>query len=489
MMKKFLGLFNIKKWQKDTKVFFTVVLVCLLAVCVLSIFTPSEEKMRSMASPQMQQLLEEDASKEIKSVSVSYNSLFFINYISFSTSGNASIKEAYLGFAGQIFDATSANYKYLKQKNALHAIAVKNINTKEVEYLAYSEDENAQISQSEKIELPDQNAYKREYYANGNLVAYKISYRDTNTTESYAVNESGGFYKLDEDHTVEYTSSYSENVLVKDQYGNTIASANDGDEIVQQEDGTLVINGTEYANDKKNAAAVVGSLVNYTYRLLGCGQSVLYGAKLTIFLTITTVLCGFLLSIFLALGKISKYKIFSAPCSAYIFFFRGTPLMIQLFVIYFAVPGIFPGFTWSGLFSGVDATSKGAFLAAFIGFTLNSAAYCAEIVRAAIQSIDKGQHEAAKALGMTYGQTMRDIIIPQSIRRLIPPMANEFIMILKDASLVFVISLMDITTISKTISSKGDFLVFLPALIIYLIITAFFSFVFKKLENKFSVYE
>ena len=84
---------------------------------------------------------------------------------------------------------------------------------------------------------------------------------------------------------------------------------------------------------------------------------------------------------------------------------------------------------------------------------------------------------------------MRDIIIPQSIRRLIPPMANEFIMILKDASLVFVISLMDITTISKTISSKGDFLVFLPALIIYLIITAFFSFVFKKLENKFSVYE
>lgn len=163
--------------------------------------------------------------------------------------------------------------------------------------------------------------------------------------------------------------------------------------------------------------------------------------------------------------------------------------MIQLFVIYFAVPGIFPGFTWSGLFSGVDATSKGAFLAAFIGFTLNSAAYCAEIVRAAIQSIDKGQHEAAKALGMTYGQTMRDIIIPQSIRRLIPPMANEFIMILKDASLVFVISLMDITTISKTISSKGDFLVFLPALIIYLIITAFFSFVFKKLENKFSVYE
>lgn len=242
------------------------------------------------------------------------------------------------------------------------------------------------------------------------------------------------------------------------------------------------------AND--GLAKVMADMINYTYRLLGCGKSVLYGAKLTIFLTFVSMIAGLIISVFLALGKISKYKIISKPCSAYIFFFRGTPLMIQLFCIYLAIPGIFKGFSWKGVFDSGDpeAVFKGAFLAAFIAFTLNNAAYCAEIVRAAILSIDKGQHEAAKALGMNYSQTMRLVVIPQSISRLIPPVANEFIMILKDASLVFVIGLQDITTISKTVASNGEYWVFLPAMVIYLIITAFFSFIFNKLEKKFSAY-
>jgi ABC-type amino acid transport system permease subunit len=123
------------------------------------------------------------------------------------------------------------------------------------------------------------------------------------------------------------------------------------------------------------------------------------------------------------------------------------------------------------MFSSTDpeAVYKGAFVAALIAFSLNSAAYCAEIVRAAIQSIDKGQHEAAKALGLSYGQTMGKIIIPQSVRRMIPPLCNEFVMMIKDVSLGFAISLMDIPTISKTImTSEGNYLVFLPALVIYL---------------------
>lgn len=236
---------------------------------------------------------------------------------------------------------------------------------------------------------------------------------------------------------------------------------------------------------------VIGQFVNYTYRMLGCGQSVLYGAKLTILLTILTTVLGLFISIFLALGKISKNPIISLPCRAYIFFFRGTPLMIQLFCIYLAIPGIFEGFSWRGLFdaSDPDAVFKGAFVAAVIAFTLNSAAYCAEIVRAAVESIDKGQYEAAKALGMTYGQTMSKIIIPQSVRRMIPPVCNEFVMLIKDASLVFVIGLMDITTISKTISASGSYLVFVPAMAIYLVITAFFTYIFGKIEKKFSVYE
>ena len=244
-------------------------------------------------------------------------------------------------------------------------------------------------------------------------------------------------------------------------------------------------------NADEGAWNVTGQFINYTYRMLGCGQSMLYGAKLTILLTTISIVCGLIIAVFLALGKISKNPLISLPCRAYIFFFRGTPLMIQLFCIYLAVPGIFEGFSWRSLFDSNDPEGvfKGAFVAACIAFVLNSAAYCAEIVRAAVESIDKGQYEAAKALGMSYGQTMGKIIIPQSARRMIPPVCNEFVMMIKDASLVFVIGLMDITTISKTISASGSYLVFIPALVIYLIITAFFTYVFGKIEKKFSVYE
>ena len=234
-----------------------------------------------------------------------------------------------------------------------------------------------------------------------------------------------------------------------------------------------------------------GQMINYTYRMLGIKQNLLHGVKLTMMLTTLSILIGFFFSVFLALGKIAENKIISKICSAYIFFFRGTPLLIQLFVIYFSVPGIF-GFSWRGLFDIADpeAVYKGAFLAALISFSLNSAAYCAEIVRAAIQSIDKGQDEAAKALGLGYAQTMAHIVIPQATRRMIPPLCNEFIMMIKDVSLVFAISLMDITTISKTImTSEGSYLVFLPALVIYLIVTAIFTWLFGKMEERLSVYE
>ena len=238
-------------------------------------------------------------------------------------------------------------------------------------------------------------------------------------------------------------------------------------------------------------AKAVGQMVNYTYRMLGCGENMLHGAKLTILLTLLSVMFGVVLGLFLALGKMSKRKIINRLSSAYIFFFRGTPLLIQLFVVYFTIPGVF-GFAWRNLFDASSAESvyQGAFVASLIAFSLNSGAYCAEIIRAALQSIDKGQTEAAQALGMNYVQTMSKIIVPQSIRRMIPPICNEFIMVLKDVSLVFAISLMDITTVSKNImTSEGSYLVFIPALIIYLIITAFFTCIYNALEKKFSVYE
>ena len=203
------------------------------------------------------------------------------------------------------------------------------------------------------------------------------------------------------------------------------------------------------------------------------------GTRITIALTVASVSAGLCASIFVALGRISKFKILNKICGAYIFFFRGTPLLMQLFFIYYGLPQISPALAINN-----------KFLAAFIAFGLNITAYSAEFIRAAIQSIDKGQSEASHALGFRYGQAMRLIIIPQSIRRMIPSIANEFIMVLKDASLVSIIALTDLTHTTRAISSStASVLVYVPAMVIYLIITAFFTFLFQKLEQRFSVYQ
>jgi polar amino acid transport system permease protein len=200
---------------------------------------------------------------------------------------------------------------------------------------------------------------------------------------------------------------------------------------------------------------------------------------------VAAVSAGLVLSFFLALGKMAKNRVINQCCSAYVFFFRGTPLLMQLYFIYYALPMVSPVFI---IKTGDQFFDR--FIPAWIAFALNSAAYCAEIIRAAIQSIDKGQFEASRALGMSYAQTMRLVIVPQSIRRLIPPVGNEFIMVLKDASLVSMIALVDITKATRNIeSSTRSALVYIPAMILYLIITAVFTFIFHKLEKRYSVYE
>ncbi|MDR2470495.1 MAG: amino acid ABC transporter permease [Treponema sp.] len=204
----------------------------------------------------------------------------------------------------------------------------------------------------------------------------------------------------------------------------------------------------------------------------------LEGSRITLWLTVLAVSAGLVLSFFLALGKMSKKRLLSKSCSAYIFFFRGTPLLMQLYFIYYGLPQI-----------TAVLTINNRFIAAFIAFSLNSAAYCAEIIRAAIQSIDRGQFEASRALGLSYAKTMSLVIVPQSIRRLIPPVGNEFIMMLKDASLVSIIALTDITKVTRSISSStASAMVYIPAMILYLIITAVFTFVFHKLETRYSAY-
>ena len=214
-------------------------------------------------------------------------------------------------------------------------------------------------------------------------------------------------------------------------------------------------------------------------QMIGWLPNLLDGAKTTILLTLCAVTMGLIISVFVALGKMSKKKTLSGLCNAYIFFFRGTPLLMQLYFIYFGLPQI-----------NMALTINSRFFAAFLAFSLNSAAYCSEFIRAAIQSIDKGQFEAAKALGFSKAQTMKLVIFPQSIRRLIPSVANEFIMVLKDASLVSIIALADLTKVTRAISSSAaTAMVYIPAMMIYLVMTAFFEFIFRKLEARFSRYE
>jgi polar amino acid transport system permease protein len=203
----------------------------------------------------------------------------------------------------------------------------------------------------------------------------------------------------------------------------------------------------------------------------------LTGAGITIALTFCGILIGLFLGLLLALGRISRNKIISGICWVYIWVFRGTPMLMQMFFIYYALPLIHSSLTLSAFPTGI------------IALGLNSAAYLAEIIRAAIQSIDSGQMEAAKAIGMTYRQAMFRIIVPQSYRRLIPPVGNEFIMLLKDSSLVSVIAITELLRTARLMSNAwGDAFYYLPAAGIYLFLTSLFTRLFDRLEKKYSVY-
>ncbi len=213
-------------------------------------------------------------------------------------------------------------------------------------------------------------------------------------------------------------------------------------------------------------------------RIIGYLPALIEAAGVTLLLTVVSVIFGMIFGLFLALGRLSKNKVLDKLSWFYIWLFRGTPLLMQLFFIYYALPMI-----WSPL-------TLAQYPAAFLALALNSAAYLAEIIRAAIQSIDKGQFEASKALGMSYSQSMWKIIIPQSYRRLIPPVGNELIALLKDSSLVMIIGMVELMNRTSQISTNSSTpLIFIPAALLYLAMTTVFTIIFEKLEKKYSVYE
>lgn len=212
-------------------------------------------------------------------------------------------------------------------------------------------------------------------------------------------------------------------------------------------------------------------------KLLSISVYILKGSGVTLGLYAITAVLSLPLGLLCALGKISKNKILSNAVGIYTWIFRGTPLLLQLFFTYYGLPVL--GVRWSG-----------PFIPAALTFVVNYAAYLTEIFRAGIQSIDKGQYEAAKVLGMSYSQTMRKIIIPQTIKRILPPLGNEAITLVKDTALVSVIALAEILRNAKEIVTR-EFIItpFFIAAAIYLIFTSVIVLTFSRMEKKYSYYE
>lgn len=197
------------------------------------------------------------------------------------------------------------------------------------------------------------------------------------------------------------------------------------------------------------------------------------GAGMTVTLTACAITFGTMVGLIIAFMKIVKNPVLNFLGSIYTWVFRGIPLLVQLFIIYYALPMV------------IGVTLE-PFTGAVIGISLCGGAYIAEIIRAGVQSVDKGQMEAAMSLGMSYFQAMRRIILPQTYRRLIPPMGNEFITLLKDTALVSTISMVELTRTAQTYAASNfkPFEMFITAGFIYLLLTTFFTVVFGKLESK-----
>lgn len=237
----------------------------------------------------------------------------------------------------------------------------------------------------------------------------------------------------------------------------------------------------------------------YEYR-----EMFFYGALTTLGLTCVATLGGTILGLFGALARLIHFEKGSVFLRAfawllrhlsllYVTLFRGTPLFVQIFIWYFiwVVALIHPADGWlvRGDLAIELRRGYGALIAGTLALIANSGAYITEIFRAGIQSIDKGQIEAARSLGMTYPQTMRHVILPQALRRMLPPLANEFITLLKDSSLLSAIAVAELAYVQNTIS--GRYSVYEEPLytvaLIYLVMTTCLGWIFLRLEKRYNI--
>ena len=206
---------------------------------------------------------------------------------------------------------------------------------------------------------------------------------------------------------------------------------------------------------------------------------ILEGMGVSLILFAVTLIFSLPLGLLISFGRMSKNPVLRVITSIYISIRRGTPLMLQLMVIYFGPYYIF----------GLQISSSWKNLAAAIGFVLNYAAYFAEIYRAGIESMPAGQYEAAKILGYSRSQTFVRIIFPQVVKRILPPVTNETITLVKDTSLAFTIGILEMFTVAKSLASaEASMLPFVFEGVLYYILNAVVAAVMAKIEKKMNYF-
>ncbi|WP_221563808.1 amino acid ABC transporter permease [Alkalihalobacillus sp. TS-13] len=199
----------------------------------------------------------------------------------------------------------------------------------------------------------------------------------------------------------------------------------------------------------------------------------LRGTLYTIGFSFVGILIGTVLGLLIGLGKLSPYRVLRYPLDWYITFFRGTPFFVQILLIYFGVVPLLIG-------------DSNAILAGVLGLSLNAGAYIAEIFRAGIQSIDKGQMEASRSLGMNYYESMRYVILPQAIKRMIPPLGNEFIVLIKESSILAIIAAPELMYWGRAMQGQyyRAWEPYLTVALIYLLLTLTVSTILNYIERR-----
>lgn len=210
---------------------------------------------------------------------------------------------------------------------------------------------------------------------------------------------------------------------------------------------------------------------NISFMLTAAGRSLI--------IAVVGLIFGTIIGVIGAMCKISDNKILKGIANVYVEIIRGTPMLLQILFLFLGVPSLFRMITGNGF-------SPNPYVTGTVAICINSGAYSTELIRSGIQAIDKGQWEAGKALGMSHGQIMKKIILPQSFKRLVPPLVSEFITLIKDSSLISNIGATELLHASQLLGARyyNYIIPLLCASVVYLTLTMTISAISRKIERR-----